>query len=128
MLRHYEDFELVIQNSGERYVIHLLGSPAGEGTGDFVLPFTHVELSNFYGRIGQVRRTTRRADAPDLDAAKRFGDQLFRSVFTGELLSQLRTSVDHTRERGQGLRIRLRLKGVPELAELPWEFLYDVEQ
>ena len=128
MLRHYEDFELVIQNAGERYVIQLLGSPAGEGSGEFVLPFTHVELSNFYSRIGQVRRTTRRADSPDVDAAKRFGDQLFRSVFTGELLSQLRSSVDHTRERGQGLRIRLRLKGVPELAELPWEFLYDRDQ
>jgi tetratricopeptide (TPR) repeat protein len=128
MLRQYDDFELVIQSAGEHYVIQLLGSPAGEGKGDFVLPFTQVELSNFYGRIGQVRRTTRRVDAPDLEAAKRFGDQLFRSVFAGELLSQLRTSVDHTREHGHGLRIRLRLKGVPELAELPWEFLYDQEQ
>jgi hypothetical protein len=128
MLRHYDDFELVIQSSGENYVIQLLGSPAGEGKGDFVLPFTQVELSNFYSRIGQVRRTTRRVDAPDLEAAKRFGDQLFRSVFAGELLGQLRTSIDHTRERGHGLRIRLRLKGVPELAELPWEFLYDHEQ
>jgi tetratricopeptide (TPR) repeat protein len=128
MLRHYDDFELVIMPSGERYVIQLLGSPAGEGRGEFELPFTHVELSNFYGRIGQVRRTTRRADAPDVDAAKKFGDQLFRSVFAGELLGQLRTSIDHTRDKGHGLRIRLRLKGVPELAELPWEFLYDQEQ
>ncbi|WP_157466480.1 hypothetical protein [Edaphobacter aggregans] len=53
---------------------------------------------------------------------------MFRSVFTGELLGQLRSSIDHARERGHGLRIRLRLKGVPELAELPWEFLYDQEQ
>ena len=128
MLRHYEDFELVIMPSGEHYVIQLLESPAGEGRGEFTLPFTHVELSNFYNRIGQVRRTTRRADGPDVEAAKRFGDQLFRSVFTGELLGQLRSSIDHTRDRGQGLRIRLRLKGVPELAELPWEFLYDQEQ
>ena len=128
MLRHYDDFELVIMPSSEHYAIQLLGSPAGEGKGEFALPFTHVELSNFYSRIGQVRRTTRRADAPDVDAAKKFGDQLFRSVFTGELLGQLRTSIDHTRDRGHGLRIRLRLKGVPELAELPWEFLYDQEQ
>jgi Uncharacterized protein conserved in bacteria len=128
MLRHYEDFEIVIMPSGERYVIQLLESPAGEGRGEFALPFTHVELSNFYNRIGQVRRTTRRADGPDVEAAKRFGDQLFRSVFTGELLGQLRSSIDHTRDRGHGLRIRLRLKGVPELAELPWEFLYDQEQ
>lgn len=61
MLRHYDDFEIVIQPSGERYVIQLLGSPAGEGRGEFALPFTHVELSNFYSRIGQVRRITRRA-------------------------------------------------------------------
>jgi tetratricopeptide (TPR) repeat protein len=128
VFRHYEDFELVIQSSGEGYIIQLLGSPAGECQGDFVLPFNNVELSNFYSRIGQVRRTTRRADAPDAEAAKRFGEKLFRSVFTGEMLSQLRSSIDHTREHGQGLRIRLRLKGVPELAELPWEFLYDRDQ
>jgi len=128
MLRHYDDFELVIQLSGEHYLVQLLNSPAGQASGQFIPPFTQVELSNFYSRIGQMRRSTRRIDSPDLEAAKKFGDQLFRSVFTGELLGQLRTSMDRCHEHGRGLRIRLRLKGVPALAELPWEFLYDIEQ
>ncbi len=128
MLRHYDDFELVIQSSGENYIVQLLNSPAGQASGQFIPPFTQVELSNFYGRIGQMRRSTRRVDSPDLEAAKKFGDRLFHAVFTGELLGQLRTSMDRCHEHGRGLRIRLRLKGVPALAELPWEFLYDLEQ
>jgi tetratricopeptide (TPR) repeat protein len=128
MLRHYDDFELVIQASGETYIVQLLNSPAGQASGQFIPPFTQVELSNFYSRIGQMRRSTRRIDSPDLEAAKKFGDQLFHAVFTGELLGQLRTSMDRCHEHGRGLRIRLRLKGVPALAELPWEFLYDLEQ
>ena len=36
--------------------------------------------------------------------------------------------MDRCHEHGRGLRIRLRLKGVPALAELPWEFLYDRAQ
>ena len=128
MLRHYDDFELVIQTSGETYIVQLLNSPAGQASGEFIPPFTQVELSNFYSRIGQMRRSTRRIDSPDLEAAKKFGHQLFHAVFTGELLGQLRTSMDRCHEHGRGLRIRLRLKGVPALAELPWEFLYDIEQ
>ena len=128
MLRHYDDFELVIQTSGESYIVQLLNSPAGQASGEFIPPFTQVELSNFYSRIGQMRRSTRRVDSPDLEAAKKFGHQLFHAVFTGELLGQLRTSMDRCHEHGRGLRIRLRLKGVPALAELPWEFLYDLEQ
>lgn len=128
MARSYDDCELVIQSSGERYNVHLFSIHAGEASGEFVLPFTQVELSNFYSRIGQAHRVTRRADSPDVEAAKRFGGQLFRTVFTGELLSQLRSSIDRAHERGHGLRLRLRLKNVPDLGELPWEFLYDTEQ
>ena len=128
MLREYDDFELVFQPSGEDYDIQLLNSPAGQASGKFIPPFNPIELSNFYGRIGQRRGNTRSGDSPDLEAAKKFGDQLFHAVFTGELLGQLRTSVDRCHEHGRGLRIRLRLKGVPALAELPWEFLYDRAQ
>jgi tetratricopeptide (TPR) repeat protein len=128
MARQYDDFELVIRASGEYYSVQLLNSPAGQANGDFKLPFTSIELRNFYTRIGQVHRSTRRVETPDSEAAKKFGDKLFRSVFSGEMLGQLRTSMDRSHAQGRGLRIRLRLKGVPELAELPWEFLYDVEQ
>lgn len=53
---------------------------------------------------------------------------LFKAVFSGTLLSQLRKSLDSSEKRGKGLRIRLRLNNAPALAALPWEFLYDEEQ
>jgi TonB family protein len=123
----YDDFDLEITPSGEKYRVHLNG-PTGQAAADFILPFTDVDVSNFLGRIGQVRRSMRRADAPELHAAKDFGGKLFSAVFSGELIAQLRSSVEQSLNNDRGLRIRLRLTDAPELADLPWEFLYDSAQ
>jgi len=123
----YDDFDLEITPSGDKYRVHLNG-PTGQAAADFELPFTDVDVSNFLGRIGQVRRSMRRAEAPELHAAKEFGGKLFRAVFTGELIAQLRGSVEQSLNNDRGLRIRLRLTDAPELADLPWEFLYDSAQ
>jgi hypothetical protein len=105
-----------------------LNAPTGQATGEFVLPFSDVELGNFLSRIGQVRRSMRRVDAPELHAAKEFGGRLFSAVFSGEMIAQLRGSVEQSLSSDRGLRIRLRLTDVPELSDLPWEFLYDASQ
>jgi TonB family protein len=123
----YDDFDLQITPVGDHYRVHLNG-PTGQAAADFILPFTDVDVSNFLGRIGQVRRTTRRAEAPELHAAKDFGGKLFSAVFAGELIAQLRGSVEQSLNNDRGLRIRLRLTDAPELADLPWEFLYDAAQ
>jgi TonB family protein len=123
----YDDFDLEITPAGDKYRVHLNG-PTGQAAADFVLPFTDVDVSNFLSRIGQVRRSMRRAEAPELHAAKDFGGKLFGALFTGELIAQLRGSVEQSLNNDRGLRIRLRLTDVPELADLPWEFLYDSAQ
>ena len=127
MALKYDDFDLLIAPAGDHYRVHLNG-PTGQAAADFVLPFTEVELNNFLSRIGQVRRSTRRSEAPEHSAAKEFGNKLFRAVFSGELIAQLRSSVEHSLDNDRGLRIRLRLTDAPELADLPWEFLYDSAQ
>lgn len=54
------------------------------------------------------------------------GQGLFEAVFHGEVHSSLRRSWDEVARQGaDGLRIRLLLTDVPELADLPWELLYD---
>ena len=54
------------------------------------------------------------------------GKYLFEAVFHGEVLSFLRRSQDEIARQGaDGLRVRLLLTDVPELAKLPWELFYD---
>jgi TonB family protein len=124
----YEDFDLQIEPAGEKYRVRLLNAPTGQATTEFALPFTDIEVSNFLSRIGQVRLSMRRVDAPELQAAKEFGGRLFSAIFSGEMIAQLRGSMEQAADKECGLRIRLRLTDVPALADLPWEFLYDANQ
>jgi TPR repeat protein len=128
MINGYDDFDLAFHLSDENYDVQLLNSPVGQADGKFALPYSQAYLQTFYFRIGQLNRAVRRVDNPDLAAAKEFGASLFQATFKGELLGRFRASADRTRVSGRGLRLRLRLKSVPALAELPWEFLYDIEQ
>src|SRR5882724_5738278 len=124
----YDDFDLQIEPAGNRFRVRLLNAPTGQATTEFALPFTEIEVANFLSRIGQVRRTMRRVDAPELQAAKEFGGKLFGAIFSGEMIAQLRGSMEQASDKDHGLRIRLRLTDVPSLADLPWEFLYDANQ
>src|SRR6267378_1666989 len=124
----YDDFDLQIEPAGNRFRVRLLNAPTGQATTEFALPFTEIEVANFLSRIGQVRRAMRRVDAPELQAAKEFGGKLFAAIFSGEMIAQLRGSMEQASDKDHGLRIRLRLTDVPALADLPWEFLYDANQ
>ena len=60
-----------------------------------------------------------------MELAKEFGRRLFEATFGDEVRSCLRQSLDMCGQQGTGLRLRLHLTAAPELADLPWEFLYD---
>jgi hypothetical protein len=55
---------------------------------------------------------------------ERAGAELFHTVFQGELLKAFQGCLAKAKG-GPGLRIRLRLNDAPQLAGLPWEYLYD---
>ncbi|HVI83699.1 MAG TPA: hypothetical protein VNA86_00170, partial [bacterium] len=120
----YLDFDLSIQREQGGYRARA-DSPAGQAAVTFTLPFSDLELENFLLRVGRTRRGTRRIDSPEVTAAKAFGERLFSSVFAGEVRGCLRSSIEEARRRGGGVRIRLRLADAPELADLPWEYLYN---
>ncbi len=121
----YQNFDLLIEASGSGYLARVTGSPAGEAAAKFRLPFSALELENFLLKIGRPRRGVRRLNSPEMDAAKVFGRRLFESVFGSEVFGCLRSSLDQTAAAGSaGLRLRLRLNA-PELADLPWEYLYN---
>lgn len=121
----YLDFDLLIERAGEKYKARVLGSPAGQAAIEFSSPFSELELENFILKVGRPRRWAGRQESPEIKAAKSLGGRLFNAVFSGEVWSCLRSSLDETARQGVGLRLRLRLADVPELADIPWEYLYN---
>lgn len=119
----YLNFDLWIAHAGEGYIARVSDSPAGQADASFILPFP--ELENFLPCVGGTRRGVRHLKSPDIKAAKSFGGYLFNAVFGGDVRACLLRSLDEASRRGAGLRIRLHLADVPELADLPWEYLYN---
>jgi hypothetical protein len=120
----YEDFEIAIEKEGEEYYAQVLHSPHGQARVRFQNPLTPMELENFW--LKAVRGSTvRSGGVTDSRFAKEVGGRLYRSVFTGEVETCFQTSLARAQDQpNTGLRIRLRLSSAPELAALPWEYLY----
>ena len=121
----YQSFDLWITQVADRYRIKGWDANGREATVNCHMPFSELEVENFWLRIGRPRRGMRRAHSVESEALKSLGGGLFKAVFHGELLSCFRASLEEARSKEAGLRIRLRLNEVPELAALPWEYLYD---
>jgi hypothetical protein len=113
----YLNFDLEIERADQGYRAEV-DSPAGQACTIFSLPFSKEELEHALQQLSQV-------DISEIETAKAFGARLFEAVFDGELRACLRGSLNEAERHGMGLRIRLRLNSTPELARLPWEYLYD---
>jgi len=128
--KHYQNFDLLLEPALTGYRARVLDSPAGQAAGPITLPFDPKAEPDKVRLIGGAIRTYQ-FGATDVNAAvtpldpKTFGDQLFRALFDGPLGVSLRRSIDLAQAEGAGLRIRLRVDDAPELAALPWEYLFD---
>jgi len=124
----YLDFDVWIdQKSAGLYRAKAWSGGAGfEATECFSLP---AALAG--GQLRPAGGGARRGGSGPVDSAEgtgpeQAGGELFRTVFQGELLKAFQGCLAKA-QGGPGLRIRLRLNDVPELAGLPWEYLYDAE-
>ena len=121
----YLNFDLTFESSADGYAVRVTDSPAGQAGTPFLFPFNELELENFLLRLGQRSSGTRRADSPEMELSKQFGGRLFDALFDDDVRAALRSSIRASEEQGAGLRIRLRFGNTPELADIPWEYLYD---
>ena len=127
MAPSYENFDVLLERSSQGlYKARVVQGPAGQGARvAFAQPFGPLEVENFLLPIGRPRRPVRRVDAPETEAIKDFGQRLYGALFHDDLRVSLERSLSEAAAKDAGLRLRLRLSDTPELAELPWEFLYD---
>ncbi|MEZ4866974.1 MAG: CHAT domain-containing protein [Caldilineaceae bacterium] len=126
----YLNFDLSLLRLGDSYQAEVTDSPAGQAACDFKLPFTEAELASVQPWQGdRVRHfllapPSTPAATPSL-TVQAFGERLFAASFGREVATALLRSLDAAARQDAGLRIRLRMDAsVPELAELPWEYLY----
>jgi tetratricopeptide (TPR) repeat protein len=129
----YVDFELEIgAGRGREYPVAVLRSPVGEARGTMRFPFNPRELDRELLKLeNELLRSggashVRRGAAPDEAPSRDFGESLFGALFAGDVRNCYEQSLRqvHEERRGTGLRLKLRFQA-PELAALPWEFLYD---
>jgi len=125
----YLDFELEIgHGSGREYPVAVIRSPAGEVRETMRFPFDELVLENRLQalQIALLRSggRRRRVLSPEEQTAQEFGRDLFNALFTGEVRSRFDVSLRQAAQESKGLRLKLRIQS-PELAALPWEFLYD---
>ncbi len=125
----YLDFDLEIgPGQGRDYPVAVLSSPAGEARGTMHFPFDELTLENQLLKLQMalLRSGGRRRQAlsPEQQAVQEFGQALFEALFSGEIRSRFDVSQERATRSERGLRLRLRIHS-PELAALPWEYLFD---
>ncbi|MEQ9548598.1 MAG: COR domain-containing protein [Coleofasciculus sp. G3-WIS-01] len=110
MNHNYRDFELVV--TANRQI--RAASEQGEEWGEFRLDKNEIELA--LGLI-ESRQTNQKL-------LKTLGHKLYQALFPAKIHGQFRATLAGAQANNHNLRLRLRFE-LPELAALPWEFLYD---
>lgn len=128
----YFDFELEIgPGSGKEYPISVVHSPAGEARETMRFPYDDLALENRLLTLQKALLSSggkrRQILTSDEQTVNEFGKSLFDSILKGEVRSRYDVSMREAEQHGKGLRLKLRIQP-PELAALPWEFLYDSRQ
>jgi hypothetical protein len=121
----YHDFILRIRRHNKKYIAYVSQAHSTEAQEEFTLPFTAPEIEDFI--LGIHPRSAHPNSRNNETAVKEFGDKLYRSIFKGKIASRLDSSIALAKKESEKdkVRIRLLLSETPELACLPWEFLYD---
>jgi len=123
----YEIFDLLVERHSTGYRARVLSSPAGNQTADLQQPISEDQLESFLFRMGRPRRLARRANPSIFEETRKFGGDLLKFLLPDRICSCFERSRSTATGRGRGLRVQIRLGDVPELCDLPWEFLYHDE-
>lgn len=127
----YIDFDLEIGlGSGRKYPV-VVRSAVGEARETMNFPFGKLALENQLLALqnAMLRSGGKRRLIFSLEeqTVQNFGRDMFNALFIGEVRSRYAVSQLAAAHLDKGLRLRLRIQS-PELAVLPWEFMYDPGQ
>ncbi|MBD2210927.1 leucine-rich repeat domain-containing protein [Nostoc linckia FACHB-104] len=107
---NYHDFQLLV--TADRQI--RASSEQGDESGELRLEMNRIKLSL---KLIESRQT-------DTDLLKALGGELYQALFPTKIHGQLRATIAGAQANNYEVRLRLVFDS-PELAALPWEFLYD---
>jgi hypothetical protein len=125
----YSNFDLRIDTDSGLFKARVSDSRWGEAEHPFAPVFSSDDLSDFLADLGVATREAGPVRLrPRLDrVAEEIGSKLFNAVFSGEVQSAWRLSLQQAKQEGRGLRLRLFVRD-PEASRWPWEFLFDPQR
>lgn len=126
--KEYLVFDLAITRQSENsYRAHVRNSPAGNGANIFEYKLDTSVIDSMRVRVAPGANGKPTVTAPTDQQRKAFGGELFKTVFSGEVYARFETSLAIVKLQDKDLRLRLNLSETPELAQLPWEILFDLK-
>jgi hypothetical protein len=128
LVMEYLDVDVDVSlGTGREYPISLR-SPAGQAHETMRFPFDTLELENHLLKLQNALLNSgggrRKVLTPNEEAVQRFGQALFEALLPPDLRGLFYESKREAAHQGKGVRLRLHLRD-PQLAALPWEYLYD---
>ena len=118
----YLDFEVEVSPAAAGgHAVRVFRSPAGQATGTLRLGMDESALA---AAVDSLQAALLGGDGGEAKAVLELGQALWDALFTGEVLACFEISRRLAREEQKGLRLQFQVSS-PELAALPWEYLFD---
>jgi len=109
-MKTYINYDLHVTRQGKHYDLRVNCPVAGQATSQALSSFLDSAILNEWEEF----------------EPKEIGQYLYNAIFQDSIEIHLHKSLTAANAEDRGLRIRLHLNESPELANLPWEYLYDV--
>jgi hypothetical protein len=128
----YVDLELEIREGDRsKYPVVVRSAKGVEVREEMHFPFDERELEDKLDDLEKavlLSGTTRRSiRSPERQIVQDFGQALFQALLGGQVGACYDETLRKAKRQNKGLRLKLRIQP-PELATLPWEFLYDPDR
>lgn len=119
------NFDILVERAGDGFRARVLNSPVGQAGHAFSSPLSPSELTTLFSQFGRSVPGSPRVQGNLSDTVQTIGRRLFDALFAEDVKVAFLSSAQIASNQGAGLRIRLRLNDVPELADVPWELAHD---